>query len=50
MVESMKGESSITFRDTLEPWYICPFQAWVDESLNSALVSYHVPVSTRNSQ
>jgi hypothetical protein len=44
MVESTRSESPITFRDALEPWNICPFQAWVDESLGSAVVSYRVPV------
>ena len=42
--ESTRRESSITFRDALEPWNICPFQAWVNESLGSAVVNYHVLV------
>ena len=33
-------ESIVTFRDALEPWNICPFQAWVDKSLSTVVVSW----------
>jgi len=39
-----RKESPITFRDALEPWNICPFQAWVDKSLGLVVVSWHVVV------
>ena len=35
----MAMESPVTFRDALEPWNICPFQAWVDKSLGLVVVS-----------
>jgi len=38
MAKSMRKKSSVTFRDALEPWNICPFQAWVDKPLCLVLV------------
>ena len=42
MAKSARKELPITFRDALEPWNICPFQTWVNKSLDLVVVIWNV--------